>query len=134
MGGICVLVLVVDAKGLPRDIRVTHAVGLGLDEKAIEAVRSWRFHSAMKDGIPVAVQINVEINFHLDNRDKLRKLINKADAGDAKAQFEVSQVFLSSHGLFDESRGFPYLEKAAKRGLPKAPNEQTRYCVDYFLG
>jgi TonB family protein len=48
--GTCVLWLVVDAKGLPRDIRVTRALGMGLDEKAIEAVRQWRFSPAMKDG------------------------------------------------------------------------------------
>jgi len=38
---------------------------LGLDEKAIEAVKKWRFVPAMKDGKPVAVQVNVEVNFHL---------------------------------------------------------------------
>jgi TonB family protein len=126
-GGTCVLVLIVDPKGLPRDIRVTRALGLGLDEKAIEAVRSWTFHPAMKDGIPVAVRINVEVSFHLDNEDKLKKLFDKADAGDAKAQFEVSQVFLSGHDLFDESRGLPYLEKAAKQGLPKAQFAMGEY-------
>jgi len=120
--GTCVLWLVVDAKGLPRDIRVAHALGLGLDEKAIEAVRQWRFSPAMKDGVPVAVQLNVEVSFRLYDGfdDKFQKLFAKADAGDAKAQFEVSQVFLSGHDPSDESRGFPYLEKAAKQGLPKA--------------
>ncbi len=41
------------------------SLGLGLDEKAIEAVRQWRFEPAKKDGTPVAVQINVEVNFRL---------------------------------------------------------------------
>ena len=40
-------------------------LGLGLDEKAIEAVRNWKFEPALKDGKPVAVQINVEVNFRL---------------------------------------------------------------------
>jgi TonB family protein len=40
-------------------------LGLGLDEKAIEAVRQWRFQPALKDGRPVDVQITVEVQFHL---------------------------------------------------------------------
>ena len=63
--GTVVLWLVVGPDGKPRDIRVARTLGLGLDEKAIEAVRTWRFDPAMKDGKPVAVQINVEVNFHL---------------------------------------------------------------------
>jgi protein TonB len=38
---------------------------MGLDEKAVAAVRTWRFEPAMKDGHPVAVQMSVEVNFHL---------------------------------------------------------------------
>ena len=51
--------------GKPRDIRVARSLGLGLDEKAIEAVRQWKFEPAMKDGKPVAVAINVEVDFRL---------------------------------------------------------------------
>ena len=63
--GTCVLWLVVGPDGRPRDIRVSRTLGLGLDEKAIEAVKTWRFEPAMKDGRPVAVQINVEVSFRL---------------------------------------------------------------------
>jgi TonB family protein len=63
--GTVVLWLIVDANGKPRDVRVARSLGMGLDQKAIEAVRLWRFQPALKDGSPVAVQINVEVNFHL---------------------------------------------------------------------
>jgi len=63
--GICVLQLVVDRDGSTRDIRVIKPVGLGLDEKSVEAVRSWRFDPSTKDGEPVPVQITVETSFHL---------------------------------------------------------------------
>jgi TonB family protein len=63
--GTCVLWLVVGPDGRPRDIRVSRTLGLGLDEKAIEAVKQWKFEPAMKDGKPVAVQINVEVSFRL---------------------------------------------------------------------
>jgi len=63
--GTCVLWLVVGPDGHPRDIRVARSLGLGLDEKAVEAVKQWKFDPAMKDGKPVAVQINVEVDFRL---------------------------------------------------------------------
>jgi len=120
--GVCVLELVVDTEGMPQKIRVTHALGLGLDDKAMEAVRQWRFKPAMKDGEPVAVQINVETNFRLYGQgNKKPTLVQKANAGDAKAQFELAQILLSDPELAnDDSKGFGYLEKAAKQGLPKA--------------
>ena len=63
--GTVVLWVVVGPDGRPRDIRVQRSLGLGLDEKAMEAVRTWKFEPARKDGQPVAVQINVEVNFRL---------------------------------------------------------------------
>ena len=63
--GTCVLWLIVGSDGKPRDVKVARALGMGLDEKAIEAVRNWRFQPAMKDGHPVPVMINVEVNFRL---------------------------------------------------------------------
>lgn len=63
--GTCVLWVVVGPDGKARDIRVARTLGLGLDEKAIEAVKTWRFEPAMKDNKPVAVQINVEVSFRL---------------------------------------------------------------------
>ncbi|HVO80345.1 MAG TPA: energy transducer TonB [Terriglobales bacterium] len=63
--GTLVLWMIVGADGRPRDIRVARSLGMGLDEKALEAVRTWRFEPARKDGKPVAVQINVEVIFRL---------------------------------------------------------------------
>jgi protein TonB len=63
--GVCVLWMIVGPDGKPRDVKVARSLGMGLDQKAIEAVRNWRFDPAMKDGKPVAVQINVEVSFRL---------------------------------------------------------------------
>jgi len=127
--GVCVLELVVDAEGMPQKIRVTHAAGMGLDEKALEAVRQWRFKPGMKDGEPVAVLIDVETSFHLYAQgDKKPKLFQKANAGDAKAQFELAQMLLADPELAnDDSKGFGYLEKAAKQGFPKAEFAMGEY-------
>jgi periplasmic protein TonB len=63
--GTCILWLIVDSQGRPRDIRVVRGLGYGLDGKAVEAVRQWRFQPSRKDGKPVDVQISVEVAFHL---------------------------------------------------------------------
>src|SRR5207248_740868 len=63
--GIVVLSLIVDPEGQTTNIRVARSLGMGLDEKAIEAVRKWRFAPGTKNGIPVAVQVDVEVSFRL---------------------------------------------------------------------
>jgi periplasmic protein TonB len=63
--GTVVLWVVVGPDGRPRDIKVQRTLGMGLDEKAMEAVRTWKFEPARLNGNPVAVQINVEVNFRL---------------------------------------------------------------------
>jgi periplasmic protein TonB len=63
--GTVVLWLIVDQNGHPQNVRVSRSLGMGLDQKALEAVRQWKFEPARKDGRPVAVQINVEVNFKL---------------------------------------------------------------------
>ena len=57
--------LIVDAYGSPRDIVIVSPLGLGLDEKAVAAVSTWKFQPATKDGQPVPVKIAVEVDFHL---------------------------------------------------------------------
>jgi len=63
--GTVVLQLVVDPTGKARDIRVVRSLGLGLDEKAIEAVNKWKFRPGVKNGQPVSVQATIEVNFRL---------------------------------------------------------------------
>jgi periplasmic protein TonB len=63
--GTVLLAIIIDENGKARDIRVVRALGLGLDEKAIEAVQKWRFRPATKQGHPVAVQAQIEVNFRL---------------------------------------------------------------------
>jgi len=63
--GVVVLWLVVGPDGRPKNIKVERPLGMGLDQKAVEAVQRWKFEPATKDGKPVAVQINVEVNFRL---------------------------------------------------------------------
>jgi protein TonB len=56
---------IVDATGNPTHVRVARGVGMGLDEKAVDAVRQYRFKPGMKDGKPVAVEMAIEVNFQI---------------------------------------------------------------------
>lgn len=64
--GVVLVGLIVDAQGNPQAVHVVRALGMGLDEKAVEAVKKFRFKPAMKDGkTPVPVSIAIEVNFRL---------------------------------------------------------------------
>jgi protein TonB len=63
--GTVVLSIIIDERGIPTNFKVVRPLGLGLDEKAIEAVQKWRFKPGYRDGKPVAVLATVEVNFRL---------------------------------------------------------------------
>jgi protein TonB len=63
--GTVVLAVEVWPDGLAHNIRVIRSLGLGLDEKALEAVRQWQFVPGKKDGKAVKVQASIEVNFRL---------------------------------------------------------------------
>lgn len=64
LAGIVGLNIVVDSTGAVSDVAIVKPMGAGLDEKAVNAVRTWRFDPAKKAGQPVAVAVYVEVDFH----------------------------------------------------------------------
>ncbi|MEO6807177.1 MAG: TonB family protein [Edaphobacter sp.] len=65
VAGNVLVALWVGTDGLPSHVHVVRGVGMGLDEKAADAVRQYRFKPAMENGHPVLVQLNVEVNFQI---------------------------------------------------------------------
>jgi TonB family protein len=63
--GTSLVSLIVDVAGAATELQITAPLGLGLDEKAVDAVSNWKFEPAMKDGKPVPVEIAVEVQFRL---------------------------------------------------------------------
>ena len=63
--GTVLLYVEITPEGKATNIRVLRRLGLGLDEAAIEAVKKWQFKPGMKDGSPVTVQAQIEVNFRL---------------------------------------------------------------------
>lgn len=63
--GTVLLCVEIDQAGIPTNIKVGRGLGLGLNEKAIEAVKQWKFKPGQKDGTAVSVQTTVEVIFRL---------------------------------------------------------------------
>ncbi len=63
--GACVISLVVDAQGKPQRVQVERHLGMGLDKKALEAVKQYEFEPAMLHGKPVPVAVHIEVNFRI---------------------------------------------------------------------
>jgi protein TonB len=63
--GTVVLAIEVDTAGRPVNIRVLRGLGMGLDEKAIQAVAQWRFRPGLQNGKPIVTAATVEVNFRL---------------------------------------------------------------------
>ncbi len=57
--------IVADVSGDARDVQIVTPLGLGLDENAVESVGKWKFEPAKKNGTPVAVELMIEVDFHL---------------------------------------------------------------------
>jgi periplasmic protein TonB len=65
LSGTVLLRIVVDVDGKAKDIEVVNGIGLGLDEQAVLAIQRWKFKPGEKDGAPVPVMANIEVNFKL---------------------------------------------------------------------
>jgi TonB family protein len=63
--GTVVLSVVIGSDGTVGDVSVTRSLGSGFDEKAVEAVKKWEFEPASKDGRPVAVRVDIQLDFRL---------------------------------------------------------------------
>jgi TonB family protein len=63
--GTVLLYVEIGTDGLAHNIQVSRGLGFGLDEKAVQAVTQWKFKPATKDGQPVTVSANIEVNFRL---------------------------------------------------------------------
>jgi protein TonB len=63
--GVVTVNLVVDTHGLPQNVHVLRGAGMGLDDKAVAAVKQYRFKPAMEGGKPVPVELNVEVQFQI---------------------------------------------------------------------
>ena len=64
--GVVTVDIIVDAHGMPQNVHVVHSAGMGLDEKAVEAVKLYRFKPAMENGKPVAVEMYVVVTFEIE--------------------------------------------------------------------
>jgi TonB family protein len=100
--GTVLLELVVDKQGLPTDIHVISPLGYGLDERAQECIKTWRFQPGLKNGSPVKILAIVQVNFRLTGAyfnaevEKRRTEYNRALSlikGDSKQKESAVKTF-----------------------------------------
>jgi TonB family protein len=123
--GVCTVVMIIGTDGKPSNITVTKKLGYGLDEHTVAAVQQWRFEPARNKGKPILSRFTVEMTFHsLGDQDKIYDLSDKAQRGDAAAEYELAKDFLEGHDMAkDEAQGVALLERAARGGIPQAQFE-----------
>jgi len=121
--GICTVSLVVGIDGKPSNVVVVKRLGMGLDERAVETVGRWKFEPGRRNGKPVMSRLTLNLQFKLFGADtqKFFDLSEKANSGDAAAEFELANAFFQGRDIpKDEAKGMALLERAARSGHAQA--------------
>jgi TonB family protein len=64
--GVVILQVLVDRDGNVNNVKVVRSLTSDMDRKAVEGVKTWKFYPSRKNGVPVAVLMNIEVAFHRD--------------------------------------------------------------------
>jgi TonB family protein len=92
--------MVVDENGRPNDFAVVHGMGMGLDEKAMEVAKHFKFNPAMKDGtIPVSVKIMIEFKFSTNRRRTPDQMSSTTPLNPATDSPEKAPEVLGSYAM-----------------------------------
>ncbi len=123
--GICTVELIVGIDGNPSNVVVTKKLGMGLDDRALETVRRWKFEPGRRNGRPVPSRLTLNLQFKLvGDPQKFFDLSEKAQAGDADAEFRLATAFFEGRDIpKDEAQGMALLERSARSGHPQAQFE-----------
>jgi len=116
ISGTALLSLIVGSDGQPRDIKVVAPLGNGLDEKAVETVKTWKFEPATKDGNPVAVQIMVEVSFHLYEKSSIGQVQVVNDTQGESFDSYLSPMILKASECWRKSTEETAHTPSAKQG------------------
>ena len=63
--GVVIVEAIIDKEGRVTNVRVLKGLPMGLDQSAVDAVKSWRFKPATLNGRPVSVYYSLTVNFRL---------------------------------------------------------------------
>ena len=121
--GVCVVRILVGTDGKPQSVVVTKKLGMGLDEKAVETIKKWRFEPSRRYGKPIPSYLTLNLGFKLfgQSADKISQLSAKAREGEPAAELELANAFFSGHDVTrDDAQGMALLERAARSGLTEA--------------
>ena len=112
--GTVVFSMVVNEHGIPQDIRVISPLGFGLDEKAEEAIQKWRFFPGMKDGKPVPIVSQVQVNFRFPD------IWYDERAEQRRTSYNVALKTLAETNEASQARAVTIVQKLAAEQFPPA--------------
>ncbi|MBN9663168.1 MAG: TonB family protein [Acidobacteria bacterium] len=112
--GTLMLEIIVSEKGIPGSIQVLSPMGFGLDERAVRAVEQWRFEPGRKEGQPVPVLANVEVNFRLSGEFFDRK------AEGQRTKFNLALRGLASAQLAQRAKSIKAMTDLSQARFPPA--------------
>lgn len=121
--GVCVVRIFIDTDGKPKSVVVIKKLGMGLDERAVETIKKWRFEPGRQYGKPVPSYLTLNLEFKIfgQSTEKIIQLSAKAREGDPAAEFELANAFFSGREVTrDDAQGMALLERAARSGLTEA--------------
>jgi len=103
---------VIDEQGLPTQIRTLSPLGYGLDERAQECIKTWRFQPGLKNGSPVKILATVEVNFRLTGA------YFNAEAEKRRTEYNRSLSFIKGDSKLKESAIKTFQDLAQKKFPP----------------
>jgi TonB family protein len=112
--GSAVFQIIINDRGIPQDIQVISPLGFGLDEKAEEAIQKWRFAPGMKEGKPIPVVAQVEVNF------RFPKIWFDAKAERRRTSYNVAVKNLDGTNDAAKSKAVESVQELAKDGYAPA--------------
>jgi TonB family protein len=124
--GVCVVRLMIGVDGKPTSVAVMKKIGMGMDEKVVETLKTWRFEPARRNGKPVPARLDMSMQFKTfgQSAEKVLELSARARQGDPEAELELANAFFAGRDVTrDDAQGLVLLERAASSGLTAAQLE-----------
>lgn len=116
--GTVILSAIINANGVPENIQIVKRLGLGLDQKALDAISQWKFEPGTKDGQPVAVFAQIEVSFHLmGTTATTEKVQREAADGVIASQVHLGNMLMAGRALAaDPVQAIQWFKTAADKG------------------
>jgi TonB family protein len=125
--GTVVIYIVVNEHGRVSDITVVSPMGFGLDERAVAAVEQWRFQPGMKDGKPVKIEAEIEVNF------RFPEVWFDSRAEQRRTDYNIAVRELAHGTVKSKATALATIQKLSRQKFPPAMFSEARLIEDGLI-